>query len=140
MDAKERYDLIQRETKAFQRQLTTDPDAPIFIRLAVEHIHKNLFSCSLSVSIVLQEIGAYSHRFSANFTQHMGCTIGQYIRNLRIEAAKVLLKHRDLPIADIGFAVGYEVVSTLRRNFKTVEGCSARVYRKKTSASGGGRG
>ncbi|GAA4339027.1 helix-turn-helix transcriptional regulator [Flaviaesturariibacter amylovorans] len=51
------------------------------------------------------------------FRQAYGCTPYQYAQRLRLEKACQLLRHSDLSVADIGFALGFENPQSFSRLF-----------------------
>ena len=54
-----------------------------------------------------------------------------FVQILRVEEAKVMLETEHLPVDDIGFSVGYDDPSSVRRVFKPGVGVSPAAYRKK---------
>jgi len=59
-----------------------------------------------------------------------GVAIIDYVQNLRLEEARRLLESSDVPVDEIGFAVGYEEPSFFRRLFKRRTGVSPGRYRR----------
>ena len=104
----ERLALIGDELAAFREGLLVSDEAPDSVRLATARIHEALFNPALTVTGVREDLGLTGATFSTRFRHHHGCTPAQYIRRLRVQAAKRLLRHEDLRTADIAFHVGYE--------------------------------
>jgi len=71
--------------------------------------------------------------FSRVFKQELGYTFTEYLTRVRIEEAKRLLRTTTLPVADIGYAVGYQGLNYLTEIFKSVEGITPGAYRRKYS-------
>ncbi len=63
------------------------------------------------------------------FRQIVGCSTGQYLLQLRMEKAKALLAHTDIPIAIIALQVGYQNASAFSRRFADFYGQSPKGFR-----------
>jgi transcriptional regulator GlxA family with amidase domain len=63
------------------------------------------------------------------FAQHMGKTIAEHLRDLRMAYAQDLLVHSTLPVAEIGRTIGYTDQSNFGRAFKAAVGVPPRHYR-----------
>lgn len=83
--------------------------------------------------VSLADISARFHlnreHISRRFKQQFGITIVNYISEIRIEKAKVLLVNPQLKVADIGISVGYEDEKYFSRVFKKLTGLSPKEYR-----------
>jgi two-component system, response regulator YesN len=64
------------------------------------------------------------------FIKETGCGINKYIKNLRMEKAKVLLYHTNMKIIDICNKVGYHNQSYFVRSFREHFGSSPEKYRQ----------
>jgi AraC-like DNA-binding protein len=64
------------------------------------------------------------------FKERFKTTPMQYLNNVRIERAKVLLRETDKDIVTICFEVGFENISTFYRSFKNVMGISPNKFRE----------
>lgn len=135
MDVAERVALIEDELAAFREGLSVSDEAPESVRLATTRLHEFLFDPELTVARVREHLGLTGATFSARFRRHHGCTPACYIRQLRVEAAKSLLRYDELPITDIAFYVGYEHYRTFARVFKRLTGHSAQAFREQIETS-----
>lgn len=68
--------------------------------------------------------------FRRSFTRVMGSSPLEYISQLRIKMAAVLLTSTDTPILDISIQVGYETLSSFNRHFKKIMGLAPREWRR----------
>ena len=68
--------------------------------------------------------------FSRIFKQGQGCTFIEYLTRIRLEEAKRLLRTTTLPVAAIGYAVGYQGANYLAEIFKASEGMTPGTYRR----------
>ena len=69
------------------------------------------------------------------FKKLYGCTVNEYIINLRLEEAKKILESGENSIADVARLVGYKKAGSFSRMFKRETGMLPREYRKKLSWS-----
>ncbi len=83
--------------------------------------------------LTLAELASVSGRHpvqvSRQFHRHFGCTIGDYVRRVRVARAQVLLTGSDLGIADIALATGFADQSQLTHAFRRLAGTTPRRYR-----------
>ena len=69
----------------------------------------------------------YMGRVFKTFT---GSSLHKYLTNLRIYHARELLFTTDMPVKDVGQAVGYKDAGLFCKNFQNVVGLSPRAFRK----------
>jgi AraC-like DNA-binding protein len=72
-------------------------------------------------------------QFRRVFTQAAGRPPQEYLMQMRVRMAMVLLSGTDKQIADIALEVGYETLSSFNRNFHRIAGFAPREWRKKPS-------
>ena len=71
-----------------------------------------------------------SHTLLAReFRRRFGCSIGDYVRRLRIEFACRELAISDVPLYEIAFAAGFSDHSHFARTFKRATGMTPGAYR-----------
>jgi two-component system response regulator YesN len=82
----------------------------------------------------LQDIAArfYLSReyISRKFKQEFGINLSEYLTDIRMEKAKLLLLNPNLRICDVADAVGYQDEKYFSKVFKKTSGCSPAEYRK----------
>jgi len=126
---------IEEDLAVFRAEQTMDGDAPSTVRMATEHIHEHLFDPNLTVQQIRDRLGLSAPMFPTRFRHHHGHTPACYIRHLRVEAAKRLLRrYDDLRIADVALQVGYGHYRTFARVFKRVTGKSPQAFREQAGA------
>ena len=69
-------------------------------------------------------------QFKTVFQQSMAVTPYQYLTKLRMEKAKAMLVHTDLPVSLIAGRIGYEDVSAFSRRFSAFYGLSPSAFLK----------
>jgi AraC family transcriptional regulator len=77
-----------------------------------------------------EAVGAHPVYLSREFHRHFRCTVGEYVRQLRIELACHKLSGSDEPLALIALAAGFFDQSHFSRTFKLLTGMSPAQYRK----------
>jgi AraC family transcriptional regulator len=88
------------------------------------------FTERLSLETIAAEIGVHPSHLVRAFKQHFHCTIGDYIRNLRMAQARHLLTHSEIPLSEIALAIGYSDQSHFTTAFRRQTGISPGKCRK----------
>ena len=99
------------------------------IREAVAYIHEN-YQKDLNMAQVSNYVSMNYSLFSIAFKAYTGVNFVNYLKNIRIEAAKKLLQETEWKVSDIGRTVGYENVKHFMKIFKNICGVSPSDYRK----------
>ena len=74
--------------------------------------------------------GVHPVHLCRSFREHFHCTLGQYIRSLRLLRARQLIADRSVGLAEIAAMCGFADQSHLQREFKKVVGTSPSLYRR----------
>ncbi|MEO1122960.1 MAG: AraC family transcriptional regulator [Cyanobacteria bacterium J06635_1] len=101
---------------------------------SLHYIHQH-YHCALDVTQLAQIEGYSLPYYSEWFKAQTGQSPKAYLQALRLNRAKELLRHTDLPIWHIAQQVGFERASSLTRLFQQWEGMTPRHYRAKTQGS-----
>jgi AraC family transcriptional regulator len=88
------------------------------------------FNESLRLGNLADAVGTHPVYLARAFHRHYHCTIGEYIRRLRIEFATRELTKTDSPLVDIGLAAGFCAQSHFSSTFKRYTGLSPAQYRE----------
>ena len=115
------------ETSRSQRP--KESEAPPWLAKSVEFIHNNL-STQFSIEEIGTNIGIHPAHLSRVFRKHLGCTVGDYLRQLRIERASYLMLNTNLSLVELAFDSGFADQSHFSRSFKASIGMSPREYRQ----------
>ncbi|MFW5433052.1 AraC family transcriptional regulator [Paenibacillus apiarius] len=97
------------------------------------YIHANYADSSLSLTAVADELHVSEAYVSAFFKEQRGMNFSDYVEELRLEAAKAMIK-QGLPVTAIAERVGYNSLNSFSRAFKRTQGMSASEYRKTLSS------
>ncbi|MCH4031287.1 MAG: response regulator [Lachnospiraceae bacterium] len=87
------------------------------------------YSEDLSLNDVADHLGLHPNYLSAVFRKKTGVTFIEYLREVRIEAAKSLLKTTNLKLYEIAEKTGYQNAVQFNRAFKKETGISPSDYR-----------
>ena len=79
---------------------------------------------------VAQAVDAHPVYLAREFRKYYACTVGEYIRRLRIELVCSKLSRTDEPLSNVALAAGFADQSHLSRSFKIITGMSPAKYRK----------
>jgi AraC family transcriptional regulator len=80
--------------------------------------------------------GRHPVQVSRQFHHHFGCTICEYVRQVRIARAQILLSHRDLSVADLALACGFSDQSHFTNAFRRLTGVPPHRYRLQNQTKG----
>jgi AraC family transcriptional regulator len=119
-------EMIAEATRQFKREAGT---APTWLKRAHELLHAH-FAERLTLSYVATSVGVHPTHLAREFHKHCNLTVGEYVRQLRIEFACRQLSTSDTPISDIAIAAGFFDQSHFSRTVKLFTGFSPAVYRK----------
>ena len=99
------------------------------IQQAVEYIHDN-FCFAISREGLAAMVNLHPDTFSRLFKLYTGKSLPDYINELRINYAKVLLAEGSESIVTIAFKTGFESLSTFNRAFHKLLNITPTIYRK----------
>jgi AraC family transcriptional regulator len=85
----------------------------------------------LSLVTLAREAGVHPAHLGRAFRMHYGCSIGTFVRQLRVRAAADDLATTDMAIAGIAAAHGFVDQSHFNRQFRKLLGVTPREYRER---------
>ena len=106
-----------------------DPTTEATVAAAVRLLDER-FAEPLRVEQVAAAVFLSPDRFTEVFARTMGRTPRDYIRHLRVECAKSLLKATAFSISEIGMQAGFNDPAYFTRVFRAATGKSPREYRR----------
>jgi AraC family transcriptional regulator len=84
----------------------------------------------LCLSDLAREAGVHSVHLARTFRENYGCTVGQYLRRRRIEAAARALRDSDDSLVDIALDAGFTSQSQFCTAFRRLMDCTPSQYRR----------
>ena len=113
------------------RSKTNEKAFPRWLSQTRDFLHAN-FADSFAVEDVARIAGVHPVHLSRVFRQKFGCTIGEYVRKLRVNYADRQISETETPLSEIALAAGFSDQSHLNKTFKSVFGRTPAEHRKIT--------
>jgi AraC family transcriptional regulator len=114
---------------------TTDRSGPRWLRQASDFLRAH-YTESLSVDAIAAAVGVHPAHLVRTFRQRNGCTIGDFIRDLRVEHASRLLSTSGLSLGQIALDSGFADQSHFCRIYKNRTGMTPSEYQKVCGCAG----
>jgi AraC family transcriptional regulator len=108
---------------------TPNERSPRWLNRAEEFLHDN-FTTSFAFEEVARSAGVHPVHLARVFRKTHGCTIGEYVRRLRLEFAVGQIVKSEVTLADIAIASGFADQSHLTNTFKAHFGITPSAYRR----------
>lgn len=108
--------------------------APPWLRQAREMLVEH-FAEPLKLTDIAAEVGVHPVYLATAFRRKFGLTVGEFVRQLRIEHACADLNKNDLPLSAIALQAGFADQSHFSKVFKSYVGVTPREYRTLTRGS-----
>ena len=102
--------------------------APRWIETATEYLRAH-FAERVSLSDVARAAGVHPVHLAREFRRRQRCTVGEYVRRLRVEYARREISSTDAPLTEIALAAGFSHQSHLTRTFKELTGMTPAKFR-----------
>jgi AraC family transcriptional regulator len=103
--------------------------APVWL-VRVEELLRARYAELLSLQEVAREAGVHPAHLARVFRQHHHCSLGGFVRRLRVSAAAARLAGTDLSIAQVAVEVGFSDQSHLTRRFREQMGTTPERWRR----------
>jgi AraC family transcriptional regulator len=107
----------------------TERMPPRWLRQVRDLLHEE-FRQRLTLAGIAGSVGVHPAHLARVFRQLHDCTVGDYVRHLRIEYACHCLRTSDTSLAAIALAAGFSDQSHFSKAFKRQMGMSPAVFRK----------
>jgi AraC family transcriptional regulator len=109
-------------------QPLSEAQPPRWLRQARELLHAQLAEPP-TLSRIAEAVAVHPVYLAREFRRHFHCTMGEYLRRLRIERACREMAHSDAPLAEIAALAGFYDQSHFCRTFKRLTGMTPAEYR-----------
>lgn len=95
----------------------------------IETLIRDRLQDELTMEEIAAEAAVHPAHLGRVFRRHYGCTVGEYVRRLRLEQAAAWLRRPDLSISWIAVEAGFADHSHFTRSFRRLYGCTPSEYR-----------
>lgn len=126
---KEIEDKILKHVKAIEIDDNQNEDKNHKIQRALEYINEN-YSQNINMALVSNEVSMNYTFFSETFKEIVGESFVDYLKSIRINMAKKLLRSSNLPITKVSVEVGFNDEKHFSKTFKILTGVTPSEYRK----------
>ena len=97
-----------------------------------EEFVRTYFREPITPESVAAAVGVHPAYLMRQFREHLGCTLGDHIRTLRVQYARKRLTSSDASLAEIAYDAGFSDQSHFNRVFRRYYGTSPGEYRQAT--------
>jgi len=125
---------VQGLTLAIAAELAREPinvaanTPPRWLQQVKEILHAH-FSGNLTLLCIAEMVDVHPVYLAAAFRKCYRCTVGDYVRRLRVEYACRELLNSDVPLVEIALSAGFSSQSHFSRTFKQLTGMPPTQYR-----------
>src|SRR4029450_3017655 len=102
---------------------------PLWLGRVKEYLREN-FSEAPTLDELAAAVGVHPTHLSRVFRQFERCTVGDYIREVRVDYARRRLLTSNEPLIEIALAAGFADQTHFTRSFKRVTGMTPAEYRR----------
>jgi len=127
-------ELVGESSRASSRSEINRP--PRWLEQAKDLLHER-FAEPLKLADIAHSVSVHPVHLAQVFHKSYRCTIGDYVRRLRVERACHDLANSESPLADIALAAGFCDQSHFTRTFKRLIGIAPSEYRRSIRATKG---
>ncbi|MDZ5472294.1 response regulator [Bacillus sp. 31A1R] len=113
----------------YHKQMKSVYSEQKYMDKAIEYIREN-YHKDLNLAVVSNYISLNYSYFSHMFKEFTGQNFVDYLKMVRIEEARRLLKETDFKVFEISEMVGYKNPKQFARVFREIEGISPKEYRE----------
>jgi AraC family transcriptional regulator len=115
-------------------QASRQPDLPRkglprWLRPVLEFVQAR-FADGVRLDEVAREAGVHPLHLARVFRRELGCSIGEYVRRLRVDLAGRHLAASDMPLAEVALATGFSDQSHFSRTFRRYCGMTPSQFRR----------
>lgn len=121
--------VLEILVESCRRGVKHKTEAPLWLA-RVEEFLRAYFTKSVTLSEIACAVGVHPAHLAQTFRRHHGHTIGDYIRQLRLEAARSQLGDDGLSLAEIADGCGFCDQSHFTRLFRNAYGMTPAVFRR----------
>lgn len=102
--------------------------SPVWLKQARDLIHSRFSEC-LTLAGIAESVGVHPVHLASVFRKFYRCSVGEYVRRLRIESACEEIARSDTPLTQIALDAGFSDQSHFSKTFKHLMGMTPSHYR-----------
>ena len=121
--------LLQVLSLLFRNYEIKNDKYPLWTGKVREILHDE-FCKSHTLDDLVKSLGIHPVHLSRYFPKYFHCTLGEYVRKLRVERSLALLSNKHLPLTEIAFECGFADQRHFNRCFKKTMGVTPLTYKK----------
>lgn len=111
-----------------------DPEAdhpahPLAVQQALDFLSLHYRDSSIRLDDIARAAGLQFQHFSRVFSQHLGTSPMRYLREMRLDNARYLLRNTSMLVEEVAFSVGFNDALYFSRVFRTATGLSPTAWR-----------
>jgi len=105
------------------------PRPPRWLKEVIEFLHAR-FAEPFNLDELAKLVSVHPVHLAQVFRKHRQCTVGEYVRKLRLEFACRQLATSSIPLSDIALTCGFSDQSHFTRIFKSQTGITPSQFRR----------
>lgn len=109
---------------------THEPIPPRWLRTVTELLEAR-YQENLSLVEIAASVDVHPSHLTRVFRQHCHCSVGDYVRRLRMEYIRCQLTTSDLSLGEVALAAGFADQSHFTKTFKRALGITPAEYRRR---------
>lgn len=106
-----------------------EKNIPFWLKRTKEFLHDN-FTEAVTLELLAEIADVHPVYLSRIFREKFDCTIGEYVRRLRVEFASKQISTTENPLSEIALMAGFADQSHLSKTFKSSYGLTPAEFRK----------
>jgi AraC family transcriptional regulator len=118
---------LEMLAQAARQKQVQETFVPVWMRRCRELLHAE-FARPLTIEHVAEQVGVHPVHLSRTFRSTYKQTLGEYLNNLRVQAASQLMQH-GLPLAIVAAECGFADQSHFCRVYKAITGDTPSAFR-----------
>ena len=121
--------VLEMLAEASRSKINIEKDIPRWLKEAKDFLREN-FAESFSLGAVAKIADVHPSHLSRVFREKFGCTVGEYVRRLRVEFACRQILTTEIPLSEIASNAGFSDQSHFNKIFKNLFNLTPNEYRK----------
>jgi len=121
--------MLFSEFASLSREMATKKVAPTWVGI-VHELLNDRWNETISLKALSQAAGVNAITISKHFPTYFACTLGSYLRKLRVERSLSMIKNEGTPLTQAAYACNFSDQSHFIRNFRAYTSLSPKQYQK----------